>query len=157
LQIISALCSSWQRAVGARAGAAAAASSDPVRLLPPLVSRGIFSAAESGDSDSLVPALLSKRATFESNSSLDELPALAFSCGAEVQCGEGAGAKRSASLKCSPPLADKPLRNSSSPVSVILSKRASDDIDQNVGGCLAFEKRTNDGANAGRRDRRNSD
>jgi hypothetical protein len=83
------------------------------------------------------------------------------SCGESTDGGSGTAAKRIASFTKSPPNSTPQPRSddsgNSSPVAAIMSKRASDDIENDTGGGRAFEKRTNDGGHSERNGRRNSE
>ena len=113
------------------------------------------SAAGGGSGSGVATASVSKRTL----QGLDAVPGVTGSISASAATPDGtagAGAKRISAFTTSPP--HPPCSGgsgSSSPVAVILSKRASDDI-AHAGG-WALEKRTNDGGQQAQRDRRNSD
>jgi hypothetical protein len=142
----------------------AAASSATI----PLASSSRHHIAAAGDghcdnSSAFASAALSKRASEGARfrpSTDDCIGGESASRGAAGVDG-GSAAKRTVASASTPLPIGSPPRGcgsgSSSPVSAIMSKRASDDIEHKAGGGRAVEKRTNDGGGAGQRERRNSD
>lgn len=126
-------------------------------LLSSSSGRPPIAAAGGGSSSACPSATVSKRTSHDLHSPADDSNIVASAC---VARGGGvANAKRAAAFTISPPNAGSRGNDSgsSSPVTDILSKRTSDDIEHKAAGGRALEKRTNDGGQSGQRDRRNSD
>lgn len=113
-----------------------------------------YIAATSGAHGSVCSAAsVSKRSSHDLHSLADESSVVETTCRATSSGGGATNAKRAAAFMTSAPsvgcLSDD--SGSSSPVTDILTKRTSDDVDLKAAAGRALEKRTNDGGQSGQR------